>query len=137
MVIRNKYNSLDRSGRINYGYSRKEIKMDKLNILWTNADPGTFDKMVAMYARNSLVKGWWDAVTLIIWGSPTKLTAESELVQLKIRELIQVAVKVTACKACADQYGVTEKLQELGVEVIYWGVGLTEILKGKEPLLTI
>ena len=111
--------------------------MEKLNILWTNGDIGTFDKMVAMYARNSLLNGWWDAVTLIIWGSPVKLAAESELVQLKIRELIQVGVKVSACKACADQYGVAEKLESMGVEVIRWGPPLTEILKNREHLLTI
>ena len=65
------------------------------------------------------------------------MTAESELVQEKIRELIQAGVKVSACKACAEQYGAVAKLEELGVEVIYWGVPLTEILKNKEPLLTI
>lgn len=111
--------------------------MDKLNILWTNADVGTFDKMVAMYARNSLTREWWDQVTLIIWGPTAKLAVESELVRLKIRELIQVGVKVSACKACADQLGVTEKLEALGVEVIRWGEGLTRILKDREPLLTI
>lgn len=111
--------------------------MDKLTILWTNADVGTFDKMVAMYARNSKTKGWWDAVTVVIWGSTAKLAAESEVVQLKLRELLQVGVHVSACKACADQFGVTGKLTEMGVEVVYWGVPLTEILKNREPLLTI
>jgi hypothetical protein len=83
------------------------------------------------------LKGWWEAVTLIIWGAPAKLAAESEPVRAKLRELIQAGVKVSACKACADQLGATAQLEELGVEVIYWGVGLTEILKSKEPLLTI
>ncbi len=111
--------------------------MDKLYILWTNADTGTFDKMVAMYARNSLSREWWDAVTVIIWGSPAKLVAESELVQTKIRELLQVGVKVSACKSCADQFGVTEKLEALGIEVMRWGGELTRILKERETLLTI
>ena len=31
-----------------------------LHILWTNADPTVFDKMVLMYAVNSLVRGWWE-----------------------------------------------------------------------------
>ena len=36
-----------------------------LHILWTNADPVVFDKMVLMYAVNSLVRGWWEKVTVI------------------------------------------------------------------------
>ena len=50
---------------------------DHLYILWTNADPITADKMVFMYGLNSLKKGCWERVTLIIWGATTKLSAEN------------------------------------------------------------
>jgi hypothetical protein len=46
-------------------------------------------------------------------------------------------VHVTACKACADQLGVTEKLEKLDIEVKYWGTPLTELLVNNEKLLTI
>jgi len=46
-------------------------------------------------------------------------------------------VTVSACKACADQLGVTEALEEVGIEVKYWGEPLTEVLKAGEELLTI
>jgi hypothetical protein len=48
-----------------------------------------------------------------------------------------VGVKVTACKACADSLGVTKSLRDQGIEVKYWGQGLTEILKSKANLLTV
>jgi len=111
--------------------------MQKLYILWTNSDEIVFDKMVTMYARNSKINGWWQDITVIIWGSTAKLAAESELVKLRIQELIQVEVKVSACKSCSDSLGTTEKLVEMGIEVKYWGEGLTEILKGSDKLLTI
>jgi len=111
--------------------------MSHLHILWTNGDEMTFDKMVAMYSRNAMLNHWWEEITLIIWGSPAKLAAESELVAQRIKELIQVGVKVSACKACTDSLGVSEKLSEMGVEIKYWGEGLTEILKGEKHLLTI
>ena len=38
-------------------------------------------------------------------------------------------VEFSACKACADELGVTATLQELGVEVIYWGEPLTRLLR--------
>ena len=111
--------------------------MDSLYILWTNSDEIVFDKMVAMYARNSKIHGWWKNITIIIWGSTATLTAESDLVQLKLQELLQVGVKISACKACSDSLGTTDKLISLGVEVKYWGEDLTKILRNDEKLLSI
>ncbi len=109
----------------------------KLNILWTNADILTSEKMVMMYASNSMKKGWWEEVTVIIWGATAKLVAENAMIQEKIKKAQHLGVKFTACKACADQLGVTDTLTALGVEVIYWGQGLTQILKNNERLITI
>ena len=50
---------------------------------------------------------------------------------------MQAGVHVTACIACADQLGVTQTLKDLGIEVISWGVPLTDILNKDEKLLTI
>ena len=52
--------------------------MDKthLYVLWTNDNPVTAEKMVFMYTINSLIHGWWEKVTLIIWGAPAKLVSE-------------------------------------------------------------
>jgi hypothetical protein len=108
-----------------------------LNILWTNGDPITAEKMVFMYAVNSLRKGWWEKVTVIIWGAPTKLSAESTEIQGEIRKALDAGVHLTACKACADQLGVTETLEKMNIEVKYWGEPLTTILKNGETLLTI
>ncbi len=108
-----------------------------LYVLWTNDNPITAEKMVFMYTVNSLLKGWWEKVTLIVWGATTKLVSENIEIQNKIKEALKAGVHITACKACADQLGVSDKLEELGIEVIYWGVPLTDILKNDEKLLTI
>jgi hypothetical protein len=54
-----------------------------------------------------------------------------------VKEALDAGVHMTACKACADQLGVTEKLEELRIEVMYWGLPFTEILTNDEKLLTI
>ncbi len=108
-----------------------------LYLLWTNADPITAEKMVFMYTVNALLRGWWENVTVIIWGAPTKLVGEDESMQKLVQDAIAAGVHVTACKACADQLGVTECLEGLNIEVKYWGIPLTEILKSDEKLLTI
>ena len=111
--------------------------MEKLSILWTNADILTSEKMVMMYAKNSMLSKWWDSVTVIIWGATAKLVAENENIQLHIRMAQQAGVKFSACKACTDQLGLSDIVAALGIDIIYWGEGLTEILKNGEKLLTI
>lgn len=108
-----------------------------LYVLWTNADPITAEKMVFMYTVNSLLKNWWEKVTLIVWGATAKLVGEDENIQKLIKKALEAGVHISACKACSDQLGVTENLEKLGIEVKYWGVPLTEILKNEETLLTI
>lgn len=108
-----------------------------LYVLWTNADLITAEKMVFMYTVNSLLKNWWDKVTLIVWGATAKLVSEDENVQKMVKKALEAGVHVSACKACADQLGVTETLEKLNIEVKYWGMPLTEILKNEETLLTI
>jgi hypothetical protein len=108
-----------------------------LYVLWTNDNPVTAEKMVFMYTINSLIHGWWEKVTLIIWGASTKLVSKDANIQEKIKEALDTGVHITACKACADQLGVTETLENLQIEVKYWGPPLTEILKNNEQLLTI
>ncbi len=112
-------------------------KPDTLYILWTTAEVETFDEMVFMYAFNGKKYGWWDEITVIIWGASARLAGEDEVVQLKIKEMIEGGVKVEACKACAEDIGVSGILEELGVVVKYWGEPLTKILKSDAKLITI
>jgi hypothetical protein len=108
-----------------------------LYVLWTNADLITAEKMVFMYTVNSLLKNWWEKVTLIVWGATAKLVSEDENVQKMVKKALEAGVHISACKACADQLGVTKTLEKLNIEVKYWGMPLTEILKNEETLLTI
>jgi len=108
-----------------------------LYLLWTNDNKMTAEKMVFMYTVNSLVHGWWEEVTLIIWGATAKLAAEDKDIQKMIQEAIEKGVHVSACKACTDQLAVTSVIESLGVEVKYWGVPLTDLLKNDETLLTV
>ena len=108
-----------------------------LYILWTNDNPVTVEKMVFMYGINCLVKGWWEKVTIIIWGATANLVAENQKVQELVKQAQAAGVHMSACRACADQLEVAEKLESLGVEVIYWGQPLSRILKNEEALLTV
>ncbi|MBS1249666.1 MAG: hypothetical protein MAG431_01246 [Chloroflexi bacterium] len=108
-----------------------------LYILWTSGDPITAKKMVFMYAINSRAQGWWEKLTLIIWGSSAKLVGADTEIQEYVQKALEAGIHVTACKACADQVGVSDLLDTLGVEVKYWGTPLTQVLKEGEKLITI
>ena len=108
-----------------------------LYILWTNDNPVTAEKMVFMYGINSILRGWWDSVTIIVWGATASMVSENTDIQKKVKEAQEKGVHMTACKACADQLGVTDNLEKLGIEVKYWGEPLTNILKAKKTLMTI
>ncbi len=113
------------------------MQTSHLYILWTNDNPITAEKMVFMYAINSLRQKWWQEVTIIIWGATPALVAENTDMQEKIQEAQDAGVHLSACKACADQLGVTKTLEELGIAIEFWGQPLTDLLKNDEKLLTI
>jgi hypothetical protein len=93
--------------------------------------------MVFMYTINSLKYEWWDEVTLLIWGGATHLSSEDADVQAIIRQAQEAGIHVIACKKCAENLGVVETLEALGVEVFYTGTLLSEWLQSGVKLLTI
>ena len=111
--------------------------MDKLNILWVNDNPEAAHNMVFMYAINSKLKEWWSDVEIIIWGPSALLVAKDESIQDKIKKALNSGVKVSACRACAENYNVDDTLSSLGIDVKYMGLPLTEKLKNNEKLITI
>jgi hypothetical protein len=112
-------------------------KNDQLYVLWTSGEQVTFEEMVGMFVYNAKKNGWWKEITLIIWGASAKLVGENESVQQKIIALIEKGVHVSACQACARDLGVTEILENLGVEVVSWGTRLTGVIKSGNHLITI
>lgn len=109
---------------------------EKLVILWSSGDRDVALKLVFMYAGNAPRNGWWDDVTLIVWGPSALLLAEDQELQDKLTGLAQEGVKLEACKACSDSYGVSDRLAGLGVDVKYMGEPLTAYLKEECRVLT-
>ena len=57
--------------------SWKEIEKEELVVLWTSGDPEVATKMLFMYTYNAKKFGWWDKITLIVWGPSAKLLSET------------------------------------------------------------
>lgn len=108
-----------------------------LYLVWTNADPVSSEFMVLGYAINSMKNGWWEKVTVVIWGGSQKLVMDSEAIRDKIKMAQHYGVEFSACVGCALQIGAVETLESLGIEVVRWGQRLTELKKDGAEILSI
>jgi hypothetical protein len=124
----------------NMNETEKEMKEEKtedhLLIVWTSGDPEVALKMVFMYAYNAQKNGWWDQVSLLIWGPSEKLSAENVEIQEYLAKMKEAGVKLIACKACADMYGVCPKLEDMQVDVRYTGTFLTDYIKSGKKIVS-
>ena len=110
---------------------------EKLVVLWTSGDRDVALKMVFMYTYNAQINKWWDDITLVVWGPSAKLLTEDAELQEYLGKIIEAGVTVKACKGCADQYGVSDQLEELGITVLYIGKELTDYIKEGRKILSV
>ena len=108
----------------------------RLAVIWSSADPEVANKVCFMYTHNAKRAKWFDEVTLIVWGPSAKLLATNKDLQAEIKSMRADGVKIQACQACSDSYGVSDQLRSLGIEVKYMGKPLTDILKQGWKVLT-
>jgi hypothetical protein len=120
------------------GGASDELKPeDKLVILWVSGDFEVAEKMLFMYAGNAPRFGWWEDITLVVWGPSAKLLAENKELQTAVQGMAESGIKLEACKACADMYEVSGHLVECGIDVKYMGDALTKYIKEGRHVLTI
>ncbi|MEZ5072107.1 MAG: DsrE family protein [Bacteroidales bacterium] len=107
---------------------------DRLVVVWTSGDREVALKMVFMYTFNAKKYEWWKDITLLVWGPSAKLLTEDKELQDYVKSMLESGIHVLACKGCADMYGISEKLEEIGVTVRYTGTDLTEFIKERHVI---
>jgi len=83
---------------------------DKLVVVWTSGDSEVAHKVCFMYTHNAKKQGWFDDVTLVIWGPSSRLLAGDKELQAAVKAMMADGVNVQACVACASMYGVADRL---------------------------
>jgi len=101
----------------------------RLCVVWTSGDKEVAIKMVYIYILNGKKQDWFDNVRFAICGPSSKLLSGDKELRDYLGKMKETGVEVQACIACANMYGVTEKLRYLGVEVKGMGRPLSEMLK--------
>ncbi|WP_331774795.1 DsrE family protein [Sulfurospirillum sp. 1612] len=110
---------------------------NELMVVWTTDNKETIHHMVFLYTLNAKLQGWFDEVTLLIWGASQRTLIEDTELQMKIKEMSDAGVNVKACQKCSEDLGIKDTLQSCGVEVFYTGVLLSDWLKSGKPIITI
>ena len=109
---------------------------EKLVVVWTSGDKEVAKNMVFMYSLNAKKRGWFEDVIFIVWGPSSKLLSDDADLQGKVQEMIDDGVKLEACLRCAENYGVVEKLKDLGIDVKLMGEPLSNYLKEDRKVIT-
>ncbi len=99
----------------------------RLALVWTSGDPDVAHRMALMFSHAAKQAGWYDEVTLIVWGPSQRLLVGDKDLQAKIAKMRDDGVIVRACIACANSYGVAEDLRALGLPVEPMGKPLADM----------
>ena len=109
---------------------------NKLLIIWSTEEIEVAKKMVLLYSGVILPRGYWDEAILMIWGPSARLLSENKELQEKLKEIAKTGVKLQACLVCTDEYGVSQQLKDLGIELTHTGEMLTQALQSDWKTIT-
>ena len=110
--------------------------MNKLLIVWSSGEIEVAKKLVLLYGSVILPRNYWDEAHIMIWGPSAKLLAENEELQDMLATVKKTGVDLSCCVVCSDEYGVTEKLASLGIDMTHTGERLTESLQSDWKVIT-
>ena len=110
--------------------------VNKLLIVWSTEEVEVAKKMVLLYGSVILPRGYWDEAHLMIWGPSARALAGNSELQTMLKTLQHSGVETSACVVCSDDYGVSAKLEELGVETTHTGELLTQALQNDWKVVT-
>lgn len=110
--------------------------MNKVTILWTTEEKEVAMKVVLPYVFHGKANGWWDEISLVIWGPSVRLVATDPEVAAMVRDILDSPIRVIACKLCTDKYDVTDFYLNLGIGMEYVGAGFSSTIQSGEKVLT-
>ncbi|NOQ31073.1 MAG: DsrE family protein [Helicobacteraceae bacterium] len=105
---------------------------NKLLIVWSSGEIEVAKKLVLLYSSVMLERKYWDEATIMVWGPSAKLLAQNEELQEQMLKVKSTGVKFNACVVCTDEYGVSDKMRELDIDLIHTGEMLTQALQSED-----
>jgi len=110
--------------------------MNKLLIVWSSGEIEVAKKLILLYGSVMLPRNYWDEAHIMVWGPSAKLLAESVELQKMVKKVQETGVTFSSCVVCSDEYGVTEQLASLNIEMTHTGERLTASLQSDWKVIT-
>ena len=104
----------------------------KLLIVWSSGEREVASKLILLYGSVMLERKYWDAATIMIWGPSAKLLVQDKELQKQFEIVKRSGVLFNACVVCTDDYGISDELQAMGIELIHTGEMLTQALQSED-----
>ena len=105
---------------------------NKLLIVWSSGEREVASKLILLYGSVMLERKYWDSATIMIWGPSAKLLVEDTKLQKQFEVVKKSGVVFNACIVCSDDYGISDELQAMGIELIHTGEMLTQALQSED-----
>ncbi len=104
--------------------------MTKLFLIISAADPRILTDVALPYIRNAHKNHWMDQIRVILWGPSEKTVVSTLELKAQVMDLANLLGKdLIACKQCAEDYNITDRLEKLNVSLEYVGELITNMLK--------
>lgn len=88
------------------------------------------------YPLNAVKRKWLDEVKVIIFGPSEKLVASDAEIQAKLEELQAAGIEIVACKALSDAWNITGAIEDKGIECVYVGSVISQLIQDGWASLT-
>ena len=109
---------------------------NKVFAIITDTDREQALEVGLVYPLNCAKNKWLEEVKVIFFGPSEKLAAFDKQVQEKVKEIKSYGVEVLACKWCSDRMGITAQLEAEGINVVYVGPIISQLIKDGWAQLT-
>ena len=109
---------------------------NKVFAIITDTDREQALEVGLIYPLNCAKNKWLEEVKVIFFGPSEKLAAYDHQVQDKIKEIQGYGVEILACKWCSDRMGITPQLEAQGINVVYVGPIISQLIRDGWAQLT-
>ena len=93
---------------------------NKLFFVVATGDKDVILETALFYPLTVAKEGWMEEVKVILFGPSQKVAAVDEHVQKRMKRLQEEGgIEILACKYCSDKWGISEKMEELGITNVY------------------
>jgi hypothetical protein len=93
-------------------------------------------KTALQYARRTVTEKFMKDTKVFLFGPSEEIIAHDTELQDFLKRYIDVGREVLACRWCSDDYGVSDRLTELGIKVEYIGVFVSQAIReGYTPMV--